>query len=924
MIKQRVILFLVILVVGIFLVGEVNATTTNQLISSAANFNYIVGNAGSQCFDIGMAVNSFYLYTFVNQSDSTSGPLYHSGFYVALYNSTWGRIGDSTKGYYTGDFSGTLDLGTISSLNVGYVCLSTSAYRYYNNAWRSDSSIGFPFTLTVNGFGAVVPTCAEKYPITPPCGTYPNCRACTCADPPTNNCGTIGSCHTCSYGACSTPPNGGSYSVAPNTGLCSVGTNSAVSELFHSVNGAVHLDGWTWNCTSTDSTASCSANYVSPACVDNGACTAAGTCVGSTCTTNCGVSISGTKTCGAPVTLSYVDGDNYYEIHNCTELQNMSANLTANYELANDINCINTSNPSSVLWHSGAGFMPIGGETSQIVFNGNFKGNGFTISNLYINRSTRVYSGLFGFTNRSNISDVGLVNVNITSYGQVGSLVGYQAWGIIERSYSTGTLEGLVYVGGLVGVQAGGIINNSYSRAVITNSISMSSSELYPFGGLVAMQQPGSIYNSYSTGKINVTFESINLQALGIYFNGGLLGGPISSSVASSSYWDMNTSNRTVSAAGTGRNTTQMQTQSTFSGWNFTNIWGINSSINDGYPFLRVQGLTYVPSLSSSMNWTDLKGASINKIDKEDSVILFFGNENRNVEVNYMINKTGLATAVLSGTTNKGFAVWKANELGNYTFSITKDNWVTRAISGPLNVTNVTNNALAVIDSIIPVNGKRFSVGQLIWFNQSSSDEDDLLNLLWNFKDGNTKSIDNYSSFENSLNSSFGSIQYNYSVAGNYLVELTAKESEREQEAVKFANIHILQTGVNVVPVITTPTNGEVYISANDLYVTFNASQTYVVNCTLCTTGCSGERDNGFYSEDGKLNCTYMHTPGTRINSNLLDHSLFFNWTTGDGVSYSGYWNETNYYGSVEFVHRYANPGRYTASLAVSYQGGIV
>ncbi len=31
----------------------------------------------------------------------------------------------------------------------------------------------------------------------------------------------------------------------------------------------------------------------------------------------------------------------------------------------------------------------------------------------------------------------------------------------------------------------------------------------------------------------------------------------------------------------------EMKTQSTYEGWNFETIWNINSSINNGYPFLR-------------------------------------------------------------------------------------------------------------------------------------------------------------------------------------------------------------------------------------------------------------------------------------------------------------------------------------------------
>src|ERR1700733_13215135 len=107
--------------------------------------------------------------------------------------------------------------------------------------------------------------------------------------------------------------------------------------------------------------------------------------------------------------------------------------LSAYYELANNINAAETSS-----WNAGAGFTPIG--TSGSPFTGNFNGNNFTISNLFINLPATNYIGLFGVTNASTIKNVGLLNVNVTGAGYVGGLVGYNNnASLVDNSYVTGS-----------------------------------------------------------------------------------------------------------------------------------------------------------------------------------------------------------------------------------------------------------------------------------------------------------------------------------------------------------------------------------------------------------------------------------------------------------------------------------------------------
>jgi hypothetical protein len=91
-------------------------------------------------------------------------------------------------------------------------------------------------------------------------------------------------------------------------------------------------------------------------------------------------------------------------ISNVEDLQAMS--ITGNYYLTNDIDASDTVN-----WNSGAGFVPIGTVTSE--FAGTFDGCGYTISDLYINRTTSD-GGLFGYVEGpAKIANVTLEDVNI-------------------------------------------------------------------------------------------------------------------------------------------------------------------------------------------------------------------------------------------------------------------------------------------------------------------------------------------------------------------------------------------------------------------------------------------------------------------------------------------------------------------------------
>ncbi|MGJ0365378.1 beta strand repeat-containing protein [Aliarcobacter cryaerophilus] len=217
---------------------------------------------------------------------------------------------------------------------------------------------------------------------------------------------------------------------------------------------------------------------------------------------------------------------NPYTITNWTQLQNINNSniLTQNYyfNLLNNLSSSTSdyTNLASNTANSGLGWNPIGNDTNS--FTGIFDGLGFTISNLYINRPTQNFVGLFGYINNATIKNIGLENVNITGGYYTGSLVGYSEGGIITNSYATGTVSGhssgVSYVGGLVGYNDGGTISNSYSSGSATGQSAV--------GGLVGYNAFGTISKSYATGSVSGT-DTI----------GGLVGynwyGTISNSYAS-------------------------------------------------------------------------------------------------------------------------------------------------------------------------------------------------------------------------------------------------------------------------------------------------------------------------------------------------------------------------------------------------------
>ncbi len=222
-------------------------------------------------------------------------------------------------------------------------------------------------------------------------------------------------------------------------------------------------------------------------------------------------------------------------------------------------------------YNAGNGWEPIG--TSSDSFTATFEGNGRTIANLFVNRGSADYVGLFGrMGTGAAIRNVGVLDVRVAGKDSVGGLAGFLHYQseMIANSYATGSVSGNDYVGGLVGVHSGGTIRDSYARGSVSGDDYV--------GGLLGFHT-GEIAYSYATGRVSGD-ESV----------GGLVGGRrFGHWRIIDSYWDRQTSGIRFNPYGEeGKTTSELQAPTSASGiystWDAA-VWDFGDS--GSYPTLR-------------------------------------------------------------------------------------------------------------------------------------------------------------------------------------------------------------------------------------------------------------------------------------------------------------------------------------------------
>lgn len=204
------------------------------------------------------------------------------------------------------------------------------------------------------------------------------------------------------------------------------------------------------------------------------------------------------------------DGDGYVEIDTAGKLwwfthevnggnRSLNAELTANIDLSGSCG-------------EGIGnWLPISHEDG---YTGNFNGQGFTVSNLYI-ESDEQYAGLFGYVKSGTIENVTVTgNVSSTFYwtynpdtyesfdGAAGGIVACLDGGTIRACESAVTVTGGLYFGGICGQMLAGNIEGCINRGTII--CFQDSTNRVEYAGIVGHLNEGTVRGCTNHGEVTV------------------------------------------------------------------------------------------------------------------------------------------------------------------------------------------------------------------------------------------------------------------------------------------------------------------------------------------------------------------------------------------------------------------------------------
>ncbi len=332
------------------------------------------------------------------------------------------------------------------------------------------------------------------------------------------------------------------------------------------------------------------------------------------------VIMDGNKTITAVFQATVLVGSEPFEITNWHQLNEVRDNLTFNYILMEDLDQNSLGYGEFVDYQKG--WDPIGEDVEAYL--GNFDGNNKVINDLYINRGTEDYIGLFAKSG-GIIENLEIEVLNLTGNKNVGGLVGENEGDIINCNVS-GTIEGNEYVGGLIGTNKGSI-NYSWATGEISGSgylgglvgLNFVGSEIFKsyaqadvtgennnIGGLIGYNS-GLVTDCYAIGRISgyedgggligfmndspAAIINSSYSAGEVFFDntyGGLIGFNLGTDNINYSYWDTEAGNGiNYSDGGEGKTTSEMSQKNTFVGWDFTDTWDIEEGKT--YPYLKWQ-----------------------------------------------------------------------------------------------------------------------------------------------------------------------------------------------------------------------------------------------------------------------------------------------------------------------------------------------
>ncbi|MGF7046788.1 hypothetical protein J2T13_001286 [Paenibacillus sp. DS2015] len=234
-------------------------------------------------------------------------------------------------------------------------------------------------------------------------------------------------------------------------------------------------------------------------------------------------------------------------------------------------------------------------------FSGTLDGAGHYIKNLKITQY-KLDIGLFGTVAAGGIvKNLGILHADFAIpsasgvlnnvQGKAGVIAGTN-WGEIENCHVSGTIK-------VTGIQTyytnsredGGLVGYNAAGATIKNSLAQvdvgqTGYAFYENGriGGLAGTNDGSISYSYFVGTVK---DDVNqyYPRFDTSDPGGSVGGGSPGTVLAT-FWDSTVGGSiNNNSGGTPKTTTEMKSQLTYAGWDFTNVWAIQEGVT--YPFLR-------------------------------------------------------------------------------------------------------------------------------------------------------------------------------------------------------------------------------------------------------------------------------------------------------------------------------------------------
>ena len=274
-----------------------------------------------------------------------------------------------------------------------------------------------------------------------------------------------------------------------------------------------------------------------------------------------------------------------YIVTNAQQLNNVRNYLDASFKLANDIEFTESDFTSGGdFYNDGKGWEAIG--TSSTPFTGMFDGNGYVIKGLQCKQTTG-NAGLFGY-NAGAIIKLGIVSGAVK--GSTAGGICASNSGLISRCYNTCTVTGS-RAGGITGDNQR-IIKDCYNSGEVSGN--------YPVGGIAG-------YNHKQNRALCEIVDCYNIGRIGGITRGSIAGITDENAVIKDCYYSnigIKASNDADDNAGA-TSLADLRKQETYAGFDFENIWTIDTKV--GYWLPTLQGMTNY-AVAPMENTTDFAG----------------------------------------------------------------------------------------------------------------------------------------------------------------------------------------------------------------------------------------------------------------------------------------------------------------------------